>query len=428
LERDYLLSWHAANLALREGTDHYLEDYWTPEASDKLMNLVTQNQLQSHTVDRTTIEHNLSLQHINADRSIAVFLDKNVKIYTRIRGEDSIQYLQGELANFYVVMYFYNGHWKIRHLEKTESLPISKSIQKKVKGETPIRGINYYPLDSPWDTFGDNFHQETIGNDFELIDSLGLNTVRIFVDYHDFRGPRVDPKRVDKLLLLLDSAQEHHLQVMITLFDFNSDYRIERWPENYRHVKKLVEACGNHPALWGWDLKNEPDLDFKSRKEWRVQSWLTFMGESMSALDSVHPITVGWSQADTALKYKDKVDVISFHHYDRPDLVMKDIALIKNKSSKEILIQEICASSSQRFWAPFQYTPQEQKEYYDEFLALQKKENLNFMTWTLYDFETIPEKVAGRSPWAKKKQAHFGILDKNGERKPAFFSFEFEQP
>ena len=49
-----------------------------------------------------------------------------------------------------------------------------------------------------------------------------------------------------------------------------------------------------------------------------------------------------------------------------------------------------------------------------------KKENLAFMSWTLYDFKEVPTAVVGRLPWRKSRQRFFGFLDQKGEPKPAF--------
>jgi hypothetical protein len=51
--------------------------------------------------------------------------------------------------------------------------------------------------------------------------------------------------------------------------------------------------------------------------------------------------------------------------------------------------------------------------------AVFKKNNFAFMSWTLYDFPHVPDQVAGKWPWQKKRQKRFDLLMEN--KSPLFY-------
>ena len=127
-----------------------------------------------------------------------------------------------------------------------------------------IKGINYYPQQHPWAMFDENFDPQQIETDFSRINTMGLNSVRIFVPYSDFGGANVQEAKLSRLLKVLDLAKSQNLKVLVTLFDFYGNYELEDWTLTHRHAEIIVNSLKNHHALLGWDIKNEPDLDFKT--------------------------------------------------------------------------------------------------------------------------------------------------------------------
>ena len=77
---------------------------------------------------------------------------------------------------------------------------------------------------------------------------MGLNTIRVFIQYDDFGKNRVDYKKLQVLKTLLDSAEENELDVLITLFDFYGDYDVSNWTLTHRHAETIVNAVKDHPA------------------------------------------------------------------------------------------------------------------------------------------------------------------------------------
>lgn len=105
--------------------------------------------------------------------------------------------------------------------------PEFKVVGNKIKhnnADFTIKGINYYPKNSAWDTFGDLFNKDTIAKDFAIIKEAKLNSIRIFIQYDDFGKADIKEEKLEKLKTLLDLAEAKNLKVIVTLFDFYSDY------------------------------------------------------------------------------------------------------------------------------------------------------------------------------------------------------------
>jgi hypothetical protein len=118
---------------------------------------------------------------------------------------------------------------------------------------------------------------------------------------------------------------------------------------------------------------------------------------------------------------KDKVDVVSFHYYE--DIETLDLAienLKKEVGEKPIVLQEFGMSSYNGIWKLFGSSEEDQANYHKNAQEIIAANNLQFMSWTLYDFEIVPRKVVGSFPWRKNAQKRFGFIDGNGTKKAAF--------
>ena len=304
---------------------------------------------------------------------------------------------------------------------KESSEPYKPKPTKINSDSLVVKGINYYPKDTPWDMFGDAFSKDIISKDFKIIKNAGLNSVRIFVPYDDFGKAQVNPKKLEKLKQTLDAAEENNLKVVLTLFDFYGDYSVMNWTLNQRHAEKIVSTFKDHNAIIAWDIKNEPNLDFDSRGKDLVIAWLDTMIDLVKSIDNVHPVTIGWSNTQSATILKNKVDIVSFHYYE--DLNELDAAIKtmrKDIPNKKLVLQEFGISSYRGIWNPFGSSEEDQANYHKKIQEIIASNNLQFMSWTLYDFTEIPKEVVGRLPWRKQAQKHFGFINQKGETKPAF--------
>lgn len=420
IEQDYLDAWYTRNVAFMNYDQTAIPDHYTSSARVKLYESLQENSNQQITVENTTLAHHLTLEMYSADGTLAVLTDRNVTSYQRVFKEDYLEYEGASVSDYRVILLLEDGFWRIRHIEKIGIAQPTKIPPKNTVSSNTIEGINYYPQETPWDTFGDNFDAAIIGQDFKIIKDLRLNTIRVFIGYDDFGGATVSKEKLDKLQLLLDEASQDNLQVIVTLFDFYGDYSVIDWTRTQKHLITIVHAIKEHPALYSWDLKNEPDLDFENRGTSLVTAWAQHMIQSLRETDPNHPITIGWSSPETALILEKEVDYISFHYYkDLADL-SKTYTELQQQTDKTIVLEEIGLSSYRGLWNPFGYSEKDQTDFYTELVTVQKSNNIPYLSWTLYDFKEIPQQVAGRFPWRKNKQLYFGLITTDGEKEGAY--------
>ncbi|WP_103071587.1 glycoside hydrolase family 2 TIM barrel-domain containing protein [Aquimarina sediminis] len=433
IEQDYLNAWYIRNAAYQTNKIEGIDDYYTESARKHLTKSIVYNKKKDIAVHSTTTNHKVSLDFYSADGQLVVLSDTNVKEYKRVyRSEEML--LETHLnSDYQILLMLEDGFWRIRHIVKEKKHNVldrisktngwAKVIRYKIyvnDKEYQIKGINYYPQKTPWDMFGDKFDSNVIAKDFDIIKNAGLNTIRVFVPYKAFGKAKVIPEELKKLRELLDTAQSKGLMVIVTLFDFYGDYSVLDWTLTHRHAEQVVTAFKDHKAILAWDIKNEPNLDFDSRGKETVLAWLKEMSHQIKQFDPNHLITIGWSDIESAGLLLDEVDMVSFHYYLDINNFEERFAGLDIEIDKPIVLQEFGLSSSRGFWSPFGPTKKDQANYYKQFQQMIKKKNIHYLSWTLYDFDQVPTGVVGKLPWRKHKQKHFGFLDKNGKKKPAF--------
>ena len=421
LQNNYLDAWYVKQIAYKTNKTAGIKDYYTDSARENLYNFIELNKAENITVEATTLKHNPTLEFFSEDGQLAVVTDRNVVEYKRVFKAEELMLETTETSTYKMVFLLEDGFWRIRHLVKESSKPFEAKAAKIKTDSLNIKGINYYPQASPWNMFGDAFSTDTIAKDFKIIKDAGLNSVRLFVQYEDFGKANVNPKKLKKLIKTLDIAEAENLKVVLTLFDFFGDYSVMNWTLNQRHAEAIVEAVKDHNALIAWDIKNEPNLDFESRGKETVIAWLENMIDLVKELDNKHPVTIGWSNTQSASILKDKVDIVSFHYYE--DLSKLDAAIKTMKKdipNKPLILQEFGMSSYSGFWKPFGSSKEDQANYHKKIQELIAANNLQFMSWTLYDFTEVPKDVVGSRPWRRNTQKHFGFIDKNGAKKASF--------
>lgn len=433
VENDYLLAWFVKNQALKTNTNKGIDDYYTQNARKNINDIIDYNKKNKISVETTTLKHYPKLNFYSEDGQQLVFTDYNViefqKIFLNDKHISSIQ----DTCSYRVLMLLEDGFWRIRHLEKLEKvkLPDSTITPKKIftvkdktilKNNIPtaIKGINYYPKNSAWDTFGANFNVDTIAKDFDIIKNAKLNTIRIFVQYNDFGEGIVSKEKLQKLHQILDLAQAKELNVIITLFDFYGDYSLNSWTLTHRHAESIVTSLKNHPAILAWDVKNEPNLDFKSRGKSNVTDWLKQTINVIKENDPNHLVTIGWSDTESGVILKDHVDFVSYHYYLDIDSFESVHQKLNVSTSKPIVLQEFGITSYGGIWNFFKSSAEKQKAYHQKMQSYFTKNKIAFVSWTLYDFPEVPNAVVGNKPWHKKPQKEFGFIDIKGKKKLAY--------
>jgi hypothetical protein len=421
VENDYIDAWYIKQIAYKTNLKTGIDDYYTDSARKNLHSFITINKKENITIDATTLAHNPNIDFFSEDGQLIVLKDENVVEYKKIYQNDKFVTETTEISTYKAILLLEDGFWRLRHLIKESSANFNKTIAPTLINATNIKGINYYPQATPWNMFGDDFDIKVIQKDFEILKTAGLNTIRIFIQYEDFGKANVKESKLKKLQEVLDAAEKNDINVIVTLFDFYGNYEVLDWTLNQRHAETIVFKFKNHNAILAWDIKNEPNLDFKSRKKENVLPWLEHMIIYIKSIDKKHAVTIGWSNTESAPILKNMVDFVSFHYYEDKDDFEKEYQLLKKTiTNKPIFLGEFGVTSYDGFWKPIGSSKEKQATYYKEMQKVLSKNKIPFLSWTLYDFNEVPKSVVGKLPWRVNPQKEFGFLDINGNKKPAF--------
>ena len=217
-----------------------------------------------------------------------------------------------------------------------------------------------------------SFDLPTIDRELGWAESLGMNTMRVFL--HDLLWQQDSAgflKRMDQFLAVAD---KHHIRIMFVLFDsvWDPNPRLgkQREPRPHVHNSGWMQAPGAdllkdesrwdqelRPYIVGvishfrddkriliWDLMNEPDNDSVQYKEHELinkgEVALRLLKQEWAWARSAHPskpLTSGvwkgdWSEAGLSAMARfqlENSDVITFHCYDRPEFMKKRIASLR---------------------------------------------------------------------------------------------------
>ncbi|MFY7911980.1 MAG: cellulase family glycosylhydrolase [Emticicia sp.] len=426
--KDYVRALYQRNLSLLTARSEGIKEYYTLDARPKIYAQINEVANMESSIERAEINHNLKLHFYSADGQLVSFTDRFVESRERVKTKEG-QLLASKIdyADFSIIMQLDDGYWRIKHMVRmppniiADTLTVDSANRKafyieKLKG---IKGINYYPRETPWKDFWIKYDSATTQKDFQLIKQLGFNNVRIFVNYEQFGKGNVVPEMILRLQNLLNTATVNNLSVIVTLFDFNSNYSLLNFPATDRQLETLLTTFKNHPALLAWDLKNEADLDFFYQNREEVKEWLRFIIKKAKKYDSVHPLTVGWAYPENADYLADEFDFVSFHYYKEPHKLGEAIDSLRKKiNNKPLVLGEFGLSSYRSKVFPYNKTETQQVEYFRDIQnVLKQKGNIPSIYWTLYDFTSVPSDIAGWRPWQRNNQKYFGIVRSDGSLK-----------
>lgn len=432
ITRDYTASYYHLFQAQKTGNTLGLHDYFTEKSRGQMEDLIAFQQGSEQSISGTSIEHHIQLDFYSEDGTIVTLTDQVVSYQeASLKGELKIG--SYDTASYRVMLLLEDNFWRIRHkvkgnlrVEDSTKTLISKSNRAHAKKKElfiedkafTIRGMNYYPMNHPWQEMWKNFDSIDFRSDFKLISQTGFNTIRVFVPYHQFGEAQVVESERSKLKSLMDLAEDEDLKVIVTLFDFFLGYSLEEWTLADRHAETIVTSLKDHPALLAWDIKNEPDLDFELHNKKRVLTWLDFMVKRIKGYDPHTLLTIGWSQPEQVHHLQEELDLLSFHFYRDPSELKT--FLQKKQLNKPLFIGETGMHSYKSWWYPIGNNEKEQHQYYSRITELIEEQRLNYAFWTLYDFPRVPSNVAGKWPWQKKPQKAYGIINTNGDKKESF--------
>ena len=130
-----------------------------------------------------------------------------------------------------------------------------------------IRGINYYPAQTPWGGLWTNTPAEVIEHDMALMASLHVNTIRTFIPCSagtqaakltDADG-NVSPAYLAKIEQFLTAAWQRGIRT-IFCFDFDEKTLAQAEGAVWRAaIREVVGRYGADGRVLMWDLMNEPE-------------------------------------------------------------------------------------------------------------------------------------------------------------------------
>lgn len=232
-------------------------------------------------------------------------------------------------------------------------------------------GANFIPSDAinELEMFqGATFNPALIDNELGMGESIGMNTMRVFLqDQLWLSDPRGFEHRLDQFLAI---AAKHHIRPLLVLFDscweinphlgpqhppipgvHNSgwvqspgkerllDPAVE--PQLKSYVQGVVGTFAKDERILGWDIWNEPDNrggDVEADEPAKVKRVVELLPQAFVWAREMHPVqpltsgvwTGDWSHPDqesaTTKIQLAQSDVISFHNYDWPEIMEARIA------------------------------------------------------------------------------------------------------
>lgn len=294
-----------------------------------------------------------------------------------------------------------------------------------------VRGVNYFPRETPWGGMWTKTPVEVWEKDMELAASLGCNTVRTFIQF----SPQIEQAGLtekdgaptaaylDKIETLLSAAWRHGIR-LILCFEFNQKWLEDRWRLG---LTKVVSAHSNDGRVLMWDLMNEPDDEPK----WTgaTRAYLKAALPLIKQLDSNHLTTVGLAFRVDRLKEVGMPDVMQYHEYAGKAVFFKEgskrvLVTFGNQrkvgGDRALLMGEFGMSTAgdEQHGAAMELrgkmsaatgTEAEQARLYEIVLnGAEEGKAAGALAWCLHDY-----------PIKNPNESHFGIVRGDGSLKPA---------
>ncbi len=339
-----------------------------------------------------------------------------------------------------------------------------------------------------------NFDAGEVREEFSVIRELGLQVVRLFLLWDDFQPDpnSVSKEALDHLVTVADIAAENKLSLNVTFFTghMSGPNWAPRWllggmehpykdpfqgflrdivsegkptPLGYYNMfhydaalkaerlllQTVVGMLKDHPAIWMWNLGNEPDLFAWPLTSDEGAAWAKQMVDLIKSIDPKHPVTIGLHSAelhiDTGLRI-DKVykhtDVAVMHSYPMytpwsrspldPDFVPFTCAVTAALAGKPVLMEEFGGCTAQpgkpshiMKWTETNGREREQfmasEEDFAEFirltlLKLQDSGATGAMIWCYADY--VPELWDLPPCNNSQHERFFGLVRPDGSPKP----------
>ncbi|MBA3945830.1 MAG: cellulase family glycosylhydrolase [Herpetosiphonaceae bacterium] len=289
-----------------------------------------------------------------------------------------------------------------------------------------LKGVNYYPALHPWAFMWTQWDGPAVDHDLGRMEhELGANTVRVLVPYSRQNGwsddnGHVRPAMLDELRQFVQLAGNHHVKVIVTLFDWHYMLQPSERSSELAYLTTIVQAFRDDDRILAWDIHNEPD----NYDDWKLDptatvSWVTSVADVLHALDPRHPVTVGAGSAAALLKpgrdgrtMLDVSDIVSVHNYDASQYstILQDLA---GRTAKPILLEEFGWPSGPECIQPFHDEPSQLYLFQQAGAALHLPSVVGGLSWWFQD-----SALSAYNP-TDSENNYFGLFRKDGSAKPA---------
>lgn len=248
------------------------------------------------------------------------------------------------------------------------------------------RDSNFRLIEDYW-----NAEWSTIEQDFNEMKNLGANVVRIHLQFAKFMNSVNDVNKIniERLQQLVNLAEKTGIYLNLTGLgsyrkqDIPSWYDAltekDRWAAQAHFWEQIARACVDKPAVWCYDLMNEPIVSGEKRKDWLhsealgnlyyvqyinldpsgrersdiARQWTQLMVESIRKYDHRHLITIGLIMIEIGLPENasgfgpmqafSSLDFISLHIYPEVNKLDQwaDVFERCRQTGKPVVIEEI---------------------------------------------------------------------------------------
>lgn len=354
-----------------------------------------------------------------------------------------------------------------------------------------VLGVNYWPRRKAM-YWWSNFDRSEVADEFDVIAGLGLNIVRLFLLWDDWQpAPTVvSGACLDNFGVVCDLAAERDLGLDVTFFtghmsgpNWSPSWLLDEhgsYPSphvrqivsggrvvggSYRNMfhdsmalaasrlllERVIGTFGDHPAIWMWNLGNEPDLFAYPQSAADGREWVKQLTAIAHDLDPKHPVTCGLHIAslltENGLRIDQvfmETDVAVMHGYPMyspwarhdldPDFMPFLCALVSALSGKPCLAEEWggCTNpdgkdSAVWNWTSYHGDPRSQFMAGEGALAdhvetvlpkLLSVGSTGAMLWCFADYSEDLWNRPPCDPQGARHERHFGLVRPDGSLKP----------